>query len=85
MSKVREVTINVTCKTETSLPPCEMLTVIESMFYEYDHLNITVSAENGEYSSLINQRGISAEYIEDPITLAQGEKWVRDHFKQEKK
>lgn len=56
MSKVREVTISVTCKTETALPPCELLTVIESMFNDYDHLNITVSAENGEYSSLTNQK-----------------------------
>ena len=82
MTKVREVTISVTCKTETVLPTKELVDVIESLFNDYDILNITVSGDDGEYTSVIDQKGSSTEYIEDPITLAQGEKWVRDHFKQ---
>ena len=82
MSKVREVTISVTCKTETALSTKEMVDVIESLFNDYDILNINVTGDDGEYTSVIDQKGINAEYIEDPITIAQGEKWVRDHFKQ---
>ena len=57
MSKVREVTISVTCKTETALPTKELVDVIESLFNDYDILNITVSGEDGEYTSVIDQRG----------------------------
>ena len=56
MSKVREVTISVTCKTETALPTKELVDVIESLFNDYDILNITVSGDDGEYTSVINQK-----------------------------
>lgn len=55
MSKVREVTITVTCKTETALSTKEMVDVIESLFNDYDILNITVKGDE-EYTSLINQK-----------------------------
>ena len=76
MSKVREVTISVTCKTETALSEERMIEVIESLFNDYDILSVDVSCERrsgeGEFFELADRKTLAESF--DPITQAQREK-----------
>ena len=63
MSKVREVTINVTCKTETALSTKEIVDVIESLFNDYDILNITVKGDHERFNLHFSWRMSRVKYL----------------------